>query len=407
MRRTRPMLPALIAGAFSLACTAEPKVGFEPPPFDPNDPVVDTVTVVASSAPGSALPGLTRNQRRAFQAGMQVFASPFTPATGLGPLFNANACGECHEDPVLGGPGDEVEVHATAFHTDGACQLLEANGGPVVQQNATPELQALGILIEPTPAGATGTGQRSSPAVFGLGLLDEVSDRTIIFLSRIRYPDGVSGRPAILPNGRVGRFGRKANTATLTEFNAGAFSAEMGITNRLHPQEGTIAGQPLPSGVDLFTPEPEINDASLQAADLFVRFLSPVAPEPLTDEAKHGRRLFRETRCTSCHVPVLLTGGSRTAALRFKRIRAYTDLLLHDMGDENADICDGVATPGEFRTQPLMGIRFQEGFMHDGAAETIEEAIQRHGGEATTIRDRFFNLIPADQAAVVAFVLSL
>jgi CxxC motif-containing protein (DUF1111 family) len=406
MRRPRHVLPVLLAGALALACTAEPKAGFEPPAFDPSDPIVDTVTVVASITPGAALPGLTRNQAQAFQAGLAVFTFPFVPSNGLGPLFNANACGECHEDPVVGGPGDEVEVHATAFHPGAACDLLEPTGGPVVQQDASPELQAQGILLEPVPAGATGTGRRSSPAVFGLGLLDAVSDRTIIFLSRIRYPDGVHGRPAVLPNGRVGRFGRKASTATLTEFNAGAFSAEMGLTNRLHPQEGTIAGQPFPAGLDV-TPEPEIDDASLNAADLFVRFLAPVAPAAFSDEARRGRTLFREIRCTSCHVPVLLTGPSRTAALRFKWIRAYTDLLLHDLGDANADICDGVATPNEFRTQPLMGIRFQEGYMHDGAAETIEDAIQRHGGEATTIRDRFFNLIPSDQAAVVAFVLSL
>ncbi len=400
-----PTLPVLIAGAFSLACTAEPRSGLEPPAFDPNDPFVDTVAVVAS-IPGSPIPGLSRDQRQLFQEGMGVFAQPFTPATGLGPLFNANACGECHEDPVPGGPGDEVEVHATAFHA-GSCQFLETHGGPVVQQDATPELQALGILREPIPEGATDTGLRRSPPVFGLGLLDAVSDRTIIALSRIRHQDGVHGRPAILPSGRVGRFGRKANTASLTEFNAGAFFAEMGVTNRLHPVEGTIAGQPLPPGVDLLTPEPEIDDAAFRAADLFVRFLAPVRPERQTDQTRQGRWLFREINCTSCHIPVLVTGFSRTEALRFKRIRAYSDLLLHDMGEAEADICDGVATPSEFRTQPLMGIRFQEGYMHDGAAETIGDAIQRHGGEAATIRDRFFNLIPSDQAALVAFVLTL
>jgi CxxC motif-containing protein (DUF1111 family) len=406
MRRLSPALPAVIAGVLSLACTAEPKSSLEPPAFDPADPLADTVAVIAS-IPGSPLPGLSRNEMRLFQAGMQVFADSFTPAMGLGPLFNSNACGHCHEDPVLGGPGDEVEVHASAFHPGAACQLLEATGGPVVQQDATPELQALGILREPVPAGATDTALRKSPAVFGLGLLDAVSDRTIIALSRIRYPDGVHGRPAILSSGRVGRFGRKANTANLSDFNAGAFFAEMGITNRLHPVEGTIAGQPLPPGVDLHIPEPEVDDASLGAADLFVRFLAPVRPEPLTDEGRHGRWLFREIHCTSCHIPVLVTGYSRIDALRFKRIRAYTDLLLHDMGAEEADICDGVATPSEFRTQPLMGIRFQDGYMHDGDSETIEDAIQRHGGEAASIRDRFFNLIPSDRAAVVAFVLSL
>ena len=402
----RSAVPVLGVWLFSLACNAEPRTSLEPPAFDPTDPLTDTVAVVAS-IPGSPLPGLSHNEMRLFQAGMRVFSDSFTPAMGLGPLFNSKACGQCHEDPVLGGPGDEVEVHATAFHPGAACQLLEAAGGPVVQQDATPELQALGILREPVPAGATDTGLRKSPAVFGLGLLDEVSDRSIIALSRIHYPDGVHGRPAILPSGRVGRFGRKANTASLSDFNAGAFFAEMGITNRLHPVEGTIAGQPLPPGVDLFTPEPEVDDASLRAADLFVRFLAPVRSAPLTDEARHGRWLFRDIHCTSCHIPVLVTGYSRTAALRFKRIRAYTDLLLHDMGPEEADICDGVATPSEFRTQPLMGIRFQDGYMHDGESETIDDAIQRHGGEAATIRDRFLNLIPSDRAAVVAFVLSL
>jgi CxxC motif-containing protein (DUF1111 family) len=395
---------AVAAGWFTLACAApEPKV-FSAPPFDPLDEGNDTIAVVSAS-PGTPVFGLSNRQRQLFARGLLVFDDSFSSVRGLGPLFNSASCGECHEDPVLGGPGDEVEVHVSNF-TGSSCETLDALGGPVVQQDAIPELQDLGIVSEDTPQGATGTGLRSTPAVFGMGLLDAVSDQTIKAIARLRWPDGVHGRAAILPDGRVGRFGRKATTARLFDFNAGAFFNEMGVTNPLNPVEGTNAGKPLPPNVDL-APDPELDAASLEATDMFVRVLSPVAPLPLTGEARRGRQLFRQVRCTSCHLPVLITGNASIRALRFRLFRAYSDLLLHDLGDENADMCNGVANPNEFRTQPLMGIRFQEAFMHDGASETIQDAIQRHGGEASVIRDRFFGLTPSDQAAVVAFVLSL
>jgi CxxC motif-containing protein (DUF1111 family) len=337
---------------------------------------------------------------------MEVFATEFTPETGLGPLFNAVSCLECHEEPSIGGHGDEVEVHVSAFHA-GSCNTLDALGGPVVQQHATPALErVLGIQIEPTPEGFTGTGFRSAAPLFGLGLLDAVSDRTLLYLARIRYPDGVHGRAAVLPDRRVGRFGRKATEASLTAFNAGAFFNEMGITNRLNPIEGTVAGQPLPADVDP-APEPEIDAASLAATDAFVHLLAPPAGQRLTEETRHGRELFHQIRCTSCHIPILPTGSSPFRALRYKLVRVYSDLLLHDLGPENADICNGVATPSEFRTQPLMGMQHLEFYMHDGKAESIEAAIQRHGGEAATARDRFSGLVPSDQAALVAFVESL
>jgi CxxC motif-containing protein (DUF1111 family) len=249
MCRSRHILPSLAAGWFALGCNPELK-----PTSDPTAPGgvdSDSFIVVATNTPGSPVSGLTPRERQAFDRGVQVFATIFTPATGLGPLFNAVSCQECHEEPTIGGHGDEVEVHVSAFHA-GSCETLDALGGPVVQQHATPELEAaLGIQLEPTPAGLTGTGFRSSAPLFGLGLLDAVSDRTLLFLAQIRYPDGVHGRAAVLPNRRVGRFGRKATVASLTEFNAGAFFNEMGITNQLNLTEGTVAGQVFPAGVDL------------------------------------------------------------------------------------------------------------------------------------------------------------
>ncbi len=405
MSRVPNTLLVLLAAALSAACSAEPSS--DATATAPDTTSSDAALNLVFGPPGSALPGLSPNQLQAFNQGMAVFATPFTSASGLGPLFNSTSCAACHDNPTLGGYGDSVETHMSAYHGGPACSTLDSLGGPVVQQHTTPELlAALGILKEPDISGATGTGLRTTPLIFGLGLLDAVGDLTIRQLARIRYPDGVHGRAAVLPNRRVGRFGRKASVASLDEFNAGAFFNEMGITNILNPVEGTVAGTPLPAGVDLGL-DPEIDAASLAAADAFVRFLAPVAPLPATPEIRRGRFLFYQVRCTSCHLPILTTGYNPIPALRYKSIAAYSDLLLHDMGAAEADICNGVATPSEFRTQPLMGMQFLDMFMHDGQSGTIDEAIQRHGGEGAAARARFQSLTPSDQAALVAFVGSL
>jgi CxxC motif-containing protein (DUF1111 family) len=398
MRRVLLLFP-LATGLSLAACSPTDKTESAV-----TDPVAggDTAAVM-TAAPGQPVFGLSPRETQLFNRGMAVFATPFTEATGLGPLFNSNSCAACHDDPALGGYGDSSEVHVAAYHSGQSCNTLGPTGGPVVQQHATLLLEALGILKEPMPAGATATASRTTPLIFGLGLLDAVGDRTIRALARVRYPDGVHGRAAILPNGHVGRFGRKASVASLTEFNAGAFFNEMGVTNRFNPFEGTIAGTPFQPGIDP-APEPEVDAASLAAADAFVHFLSPVAPVAATPESRLGGLLFLQIGCANCHLPVLYTDFNPVRALSRQRIRAYTDLLLHDMGPAEADICNGVARPEEFRTQPLMGMQFLDMFMHDGLASTIPEAIQRHGGEGSAARDRFATLSPTDQSALVTFV---
>jgi CxxC motif-containing protein (DUF1111 family) len=362
---------------------------------------------VAVSNPGEALPGLSVQQQQVFGRGLAAFSTVFTPATGLGPLFNSNGCAACHDDPTMGGYGDSVEVHASTTVVGASCNTLDAEGGPVVQQHVTPQLAtAMGISKEPMIPGATASGLRTTPLIFGMGLIDAVPDQLIKALARVRYRDGVRGRAAVLPNGRVGRFSRKATVASLDEFNAGAYFNEIGITNRFNPVEGTVAGTPLGAGIDM-APEPEIDSTTLAASSMFVKLLGPVEPSPLTQETRFGRFLFYQVGCTECHIPLLLTGNSPIQALRFRWFRAYTDLLLHDMGPQEADICNGVAGPSEFRTQPLIGMQFLDMFMHDGASETIQQAIQRHGGEGSASRARFLGLAPDQQAALVAFVQGL
>lgn len=357
---------------------------------------------------GDPLPGLTRAQRQQFERGRVEFTRVFTPETGLGPLFNANSCAECHEDPVAGGSGDEVEVHATSFQS-GVCDQLTANGGPVFQQLVTPALKAaLGIDSEPLPRGRIQRASRTTPDVFGFGLLDAVPDAAILALADPDDSDhdGISGRPNRTSDGRIGRFGRKASVPRLLGFNAGAFVIEQGITNPLFPNEESIGGKPIPAGVDP-VPEPEIGREAVEAADAYVQFLAPVSALKLSKKGKQGAQLFRDIGCDRCHAPTLKTGDHPVEALNGKEVAAYTDLLLHDMGPDLADICLGQATPTEFRTEPLMGLRLMTSFLHDGRASTVEEAIKLHGGEASAARDRFNALPEEGRAALLEFLKSL
>ena len=287
--------------------------------------------------------------------------------------------------------------------------MLAAHGGPVFQAHTTPALkQALGLDSEPIPAEATARATRTSPDLFGFGLLDAVTDADILVRadSADRDHDGISGRVNRTPDGRIGRFGRKAFGPTLAEFNAGAFLIEMGITNPTNPHEETIGGSPIPAGVDP-TPDPELSAEALQSVFDFVRFLAPPPQLPLTPEGAHGRYLFGSMGCISCHTPTLYTGPNKVRALDRKPVSAYSDLLLHDMGEARADICLGLATPSEFRTEPLMGLRFAKHFLHDGAATTIEQAIDLHAGEAQRSRDRFAKASPKEREALLAFLKSL
>ena len=358
--------------------------------------------------PGDPLRGLTAEQLDRFRRGKEVFERVFTPETGLGPLFNADACGQCHEQPVTGGTGDEVERHVAAFR-NGICDPLADSGGPVFQLKVTPALKAaLGIDEEPVPAGATARASRTVPSILGFGLLDAVPDRDILLRAdpRDKNHDGVSGRPNYNFDGRLGRFGRKALVPTLDEFNEGAFVIEMGITNPAQPTEETIGGRPIPAGVDP-TPEPELSQEDLDLANDFVRFLAPPMPQPLDLEGERGKIIFGTIGCVACHAPSLTTGNDKVRALRYKQVWAYTDLLLHDMGPERADICLGQAEPSEFRTEPLMGLRLRDKFMHDGAATTVEQAIELHGGEGAGARDRFRKLSQRERTAVLKFLGSL
>lgn len=370
-------------------------------------------TPIVSGEPGTPLPGLSQEQLGQFQAGSALFNKVFTQEEGVGPLFNENQCSACHTSPAPGGTtGFELVTKATRFE-NGACDLLVEAGGENVRKKATPLLRAHGIEREEIPEQANGVGGFTTPFLFGAGLVEAIPNETILQFADPddSNGDGISGRPGRTPDGRLARFGRKSDVATLEEFVDTAIRLEMGLTTPTKVEEEPINGVPLPEGTDPAA-DPEVDQRVMALLTSFVRFLAPPEPKPArsrahADTLDAGRRLFEQIGCTSCHVPVMQTGPNEIEALSNKRVALYSDLLLHDMGPQLADVCGYTAQPSEVRTEMLMGLGHRLIFLHDGRTRSLEEAILTHGGEAQAARDAFAELTFLRQYYVLAFLRSL
>lgn len=373
----------------------------------------DPVAGVHSVEMGDPLSGLTPEQEARFRQGQALFRRIFTPEEGLGPLFNENACNACHTDPVDGGTGDQLVVRATHFNPETGCDLLLDEGGDNLRSQATPLLQAHGIEGDQIPERANAVGRFDVPFVFGLGLVEAIPEEAI--LSREdpndESGDGISGRAARSADGRVARFGRKAHITTLFDFNEEALRLEMGLTTPIHPEElGPNRGPP-PEGTDP-AENPEVDLETIDLLADFVRFLAPLPRSIPSDpqeraRVERGEQMFDAIGCTSCHTPYMETGPNQVAALDRKRIYLYSDLLLHDMGEDLADVCGPDAGPSEVRTEMLMGLQHRDQFMHDGRTFSLEGAIEAHGGEASSAKNRFMELNVLDRAALIRFLDTL
>ncbi len=294
--------------------------------------------------PGTALGNLTESELGRFLFGKALFDRLTTPEEGLGPLFNEPRCVSCHDVPASGGSGPPLVRKATRF-TNGACDLLESLGGDNVQRRATPLLQAMGIEAEQIPRTATDTVSVTAPSLFGLGLVEAILDETLL---RYADPDdvdgnGVSGRVGRTAAGRVGRFGRKGEIATIRDFVDTALRFELGLTTVAHPMEETLNGITLDPLTDPMQ-DPEIDDRGLNALTDYSRYLAaPSRETQLTtaarDSVTSGDQIFRDIGCADCHTPMLATGAHSVSALHEQPVPLYSDLLLHDMGPELADVC--------------------------------------------------------------------
>jgi CxxC motif-containing protein (DUF1111 family) len=365
-----------------------------------------------TAPPGEPLPGLTDADLAAFRAGQAQFNRVFTPEDGLGPLFNENQCSACHTDPAAGGTGGTRVVKATRFTPPDSCDHLSSSGGENIRAQATPAARALGISRESAPPDATAQGRFTPPPLFGLGLVELIPEEAIL---RRADPtdadrDGISGRPGRTAQGTLGRFGRKAETATLMDFTALALRFEMGLTTPVTPVESGFQGRPLPPGADPVA-EPEVDATVLMQLVQFVRYLAPPARAEHgaahRDSVEQGEQVFQSLGCGLCHVRSMQTGPSAIAALDRKTVHLYSDLLLHDMGPGLADVCGVGAAPSEVRTELLMGLRHRDTFLHHGRATELTEAILVHGGEAQRSRDAFEGLGPQARLFLLAFLKSL
>ncbi len=361
---------------------------------------------------GEPLPGLTSQQLAAFKAGKDDFVERETPGSGLGPIFNRDSCVACHSGPAVGG-ASPINVTRFGKVTGGVFDPLTSLGGSLLQERA---ISPNGL--EKVPTSANVVAKRQTTPLFGLGLIEAIPDAVILKGVRTTAVDGVLGKASMVQDvasgkSLVGRFGWKAQQASLLAFAGDAYLNEMGITNRLFPAENAPNGNvTLLNQLDkVKDPEDTVDPATGKAGiDLladYMRFLAPPPTQPVTASTAFGAKFFLDVGCTSCHTPSMTTGPSPVSALNNKTIFLYSDLLLHDMGSLGDGIVQGAAGAREMKTPPLWGAAASEPYLHDGRARTLDEAIRAHDGEGRSARDKYLKLTPDQQKLLVEFLKSI
>jgi CxxC motif-containing protein (DUF1111 family) len=364
---------------------------------------------------GDPLPSVTPEELASFRDGRDAFLKQETASTGLGPVFNQPVCTQCHDSPpAIGGSNQRLETRYGRRLPDGGFDPLTEKGGTLLHDHGIGPVPGFNYAAEVTPPEANVVAARRTQPVFGLGLVDATPDSVFQALaeSQAREAPGVAGRVAMvidLGTGQraVGRFGWKASVPTLFQFSGDAALNEMGITSPQFPNEICPQGD---CSVLAYNPQPTINDPEgrdIARFTAYVRFLGPPPAPPLTGQVKRGSEVFAAIGCAFCHVPMLITGPSSTAALDRLAYHPYSDFLLHDMGALGDGIEQGDARGPEMRTQPLWGLSAQTRLLHDGRAVTVPAAIAAHEGQAAGARDRFATLGEEDRAALLAFLAAL
>ena len=332
----------------------------------------------------------------AIAQGASMFGQDLDPDSGLGPLFNGTACDTCHNALADGttfpggmGATPETFVRRVARIDNGAFNPLLGHGGPIARQRS---VTAFGVpcgLPTGDPPQANAFSNRSAMTLRGTSLIDNIRVGDIE-TARLSEPPEVRGRLNFLEDGRVGKFGWKAQTATLVEFMGQALRDELGITNPLAPTD-------LVSGCGASVQRPEADATPLTSLVAFLNTIDP--PSSAACRPSAGSAVFESAGCISCHLPSLPANGNATLAF------LYSDLLIHDMGAALADGFEqGSARGSEFRTAPLWKLSDRTHFLHDGRAATIDDAIRAHGGQAARARDRYLALIPTDVQALLDFL---
>ncbi len=368
---------------------------------------------IGEPPPGDPLAGITAAEFERFRLGLEDFLEVEDAEDGLGPAFNGASCAVCHSIPAIGGAGPITEVRAGLREEGGG--FVELEGGSLFHLFSIPDHRCQ-VQI---PAEANVIARRISIPLFGAGLVEAIPDQTLIALEdpNDSNHDGVSGRAARVRDvatgrTRVGRFGWKAQHATLISFAADAYRNEMGITNDLFPEEVALGVDPKilklcdPAPDPEDRPDPRTRLRGIDNFEAFLRLLAPLARGPIGDAVRRGEAVFVGTGCAACHIPLLATGESPNPVFHRRPVPLYSDLLLHEVGTGDG-IAQDDASPEEIRTPSLWGLRFRRPLLHDGSAATVDEAIRRHQREAVAARDRYLHLPAEDRAALARFLGSL
>lgn len=426
-----------------------------------DDPV--TVADASRDAYSQPFPGLGDGERERFFRGRQLFRQSWvvspakdTLVDGLGPLYNRLACVSCHARNGRGfapdRPGERMQTMLLRLSVPG----IGAHGGAMPHPAYGDQFNEEGIPGVPgegrvdtdwsetevvlaggetvklrRPAFTFGelaygpldgilVSPRIGQPVFGMGLLDAVSAEELDRMAAEAKPDGVAGRvnrvwDAAAGRAVAGRLGYKANMPNLRQQIAGAMLGDLGITSPLFGEQNCTPAQAecrqAPDGG-----HPELTAAQLDDLEFYLAHLAvPQRRRADAPQVRQGERLFAGIGCTACHRPLVVTGEHpKYPRLSQRAIAPYSDLLLHDLGEGLADHRpDFLANGREWRTAPLWGIGLAEpigervGYLHDGRARSLLEAVVWHGGEAAPAQARFTALTPAERAALLAFLASL
>jgi len=425
---TRKRISALLCllGGITGACVARAQQSATEAPAG-----FDTPTLAANPGSQSTSNGIAEPPGDTYALDQQIYEQVHDVSSGLGPVYNGRACAECHQNPVSGGASQFTELRAghrdasgmfvnpTVPIDDGAASI---SGRSIIDDRAViPQAQ------EHVPATETIRAFRAALNTLGDGFVEAIDDQTLLAIGA-QQPSVSKGRihgeviqvPLLEAPGqtRVGRFGWKDQHGSLLSFVGDAYLNEMGVTNRLRPKDATMIGKA--------TSDPEDLPDALGLADIdhFAEFVRGTKVPPRdaalaeSPDGLAGQALFEEIGCNTCHVESITTapagtvinGGAFTVpdALGNKIIHPFSDFLLHDIKTG-----DGIVqtppqdTANKLRTAPLWGLRIRPRFMHDLQSLTLEDAIERHRGEAERVARRFGALSPAEKQQLFTFLNSL
>jgi CxxC motif-containing protein (DUF1111 family) len=397
--------------------------------------------VRAGAGAGDPVPGLSPDQTTLFFDGQRTFAEVDAVGDGLGPRFNLDSCLGCHAFPTHGGSAPAVNPQATLATAMGAKNalppFLSANG-PIREARfkflangqrdggvhslfvISGRVDSSGSAAKCTAAQEDFTTQfqrgnvslRIPTPTYGLGLVENIPDTTLTANlsanARQKSALGITGHLNTNGNdGRIARFGWKAQNVSLLLFSGEAYNVEMGITNELFPTERDLN----PNCQTNTTPNDISGKEGLTDADstlsdiekfaLYMRLLGAPIPSATVPggatSITHGRQVFNSVGCSMCHTPTLTTANTTIKALANQPVNLYSDLALHHMGPTLADnVIQEAAGPDEFRTAPLWGVGQRVFFLHDGRTKDLLQAIQLH---ASSGRANGANAATADATA--------